>query len=388
MSRKLWLVPVIGLLLLSGCGTLDKDMEHKTASPSTGVTLSGAAQQKLTVTKQDLLPTSAKCHGGSKFNWNSVDGPHYASDSVSTRFKASRPAPVRKEVFAENCTNPTLLDMNLQALSRVTVSGWNVADHNPWMGKFLKKAADPGLRLAYLTKKQDVKGVFVTAEFQRVAAMTNTLLMRFRAAGLVSERSKANWHLPGGGLVAGELVRTKLNKKQEALPVFRFELTEKGRGCVYAIGFNKFDKRFERLSCEKPSTPGTPGKPGTPGTPGTPPGNPPSTPPGTPPGNPPETHKCPPDKPHGTWPICKDGPERDPAAQGKAPTGGGKKDTTGAGTKKPKPTFRPDPLPTQQPKPQPTKTPRPEPTKTPEPDAPEPTAPAQTCHPSPGKSSC
>lgn len=71
---------------------------------------------------------------------------------------------------------------------------------------------------------------------------------------------------------------------------------------------------------------------------------------------------CPPDMPHGSWPICKDGPDRDPAQQGNVPTQvqGPAPPVTGpatppaAGT--PPATYTPPPRPT------PTTVPRPTPT--------------------------
>lgn len=117
--------------------------------------------------------------------------------------------------------------------------------------------------------------------------------------------------------------------------------------------------------------------------------------------------KCPADKPHGTWPVCKDSPSKDPAPRDKAPDGGGKNDDEGPGDYKepdevtqPPTTPRKDPKPPAaepptrstpkpsdpSPKPAPTKDPAPAPTR--EPEAPAPTAPETECIPIPGVEDC
>lgn len=209
-------------------------------------------QEHLTVSPSDVLPAAAQCQVD-EFSTNSLAGAGQKwSDAVSTPFESSDKKGMFKEVLVENCQKPTVLDMNIQALSNITIDGWNVGSHNPWMADFIAKAEKDGLRTAFLTKKEGVEGIFVTAEYQQYAAMTNTLLIRWRLAGVKAEKSVSNWHLPGGGQIAGELARTRLNSKQENLPVLRLELTEKGVGCIFAIGFNTGDKRFETLRCNKP----------------------------------------------------------------------------------------------------------------------------------------
>jgi len=395
------LIALVALLLTWGAVALDwaaftgqKADGDTGANPGDDVSLTDTMKKNLTVSPEDLLPGQAKCTSGDRFNRNSLVQGKW-SDSVSTPYKASAKDGMLKETFDENCTNPTLLDMNVQALSRITIDGWNVGDHNPWMAQFLNKASDPGLRAAFLTKKENVNGIYVTADFQRAAAMTNTLLTRFMNVGVVTEPSTTNWHKPGGGLVAGELVRTVLNDKQENLPVLRLELTEKGQGCVYAIGFNTGDKRFETLGCKAPpsKTPHTPTtgcKKDCGPTQGC-----------THNCNPPTCHtncnpcthnctpppKCPPGQ-HGTWPICKDGPENQPP--GNNPDGnqpGGHNDTDGPGIPNPEPTFPNTPY-TPPPAPQPTQTPRPDPVEPPATGAPHPTEAPTTCVPAPGHTSC
>ena len=209
-------------------------------------------KEQLTVSPSDVLPAAAQCQDD-EFSTNSLPGAGQKwSDAVSVPFESKDSKGMLGEILAENCQNPTVLDMNVKALSEITIHGWRVGDHNPWMEDFLAKADKTGLRTAFLTKKEGLEGIFVTAEYQQYAAMTNTLLLRWQVAGVVTEKSVSNWHLPGGGQIAGELARTQLNSKQENLPVLRLELTEKGRGCVLAIGFNTGDKRFETLWCNKP----------------------------------------------------------------------------------------------------------------------------------------
>lgn len=377
------IIGLVGLLLVWG-GVALTGMANGNDRPGDDVTLSDATKKKLTVNPEDLLPSDAKCTSGDRFNRNSISGKGKWSDSVSTPYKASAKDGMLKETFDENCTNPVLLDMNVQALSKVTIDGWNVGDHNPWMGEFLARASDPSLREAFLTKKENVDGVFVTADFQRTAAMTNTLLTRFKNVGVVTETSTTNWHLPGGGLQAGELIRTVLNDKQENLPVLRLELTEKGQGCVYAIGFNTGDKRFETLKCEQPPKP-TPSSPTTPGQPtpecvkdcGPPP--PPECVKDCSP--PPPKPTCPPDMPHGEWPLCKDDPSNQP--DGNHPDGnqpGGHNDTDGPGDPNPEPTFPTTPY-TPPPAPTPSGPPK---GSTPAPTQSNPPAPEPSSNPSDG----
>lgn len=261
MNRRFGLAPLIGLalasvLVMSGCEGI-----HNPFSPAGNggnvPTLTDAGKKALTVKPSDLLPDSAKCSSDDKFDEAAaITGPFKWSDSASIAFAASDKKDMLAELLKENCTNPVLLDMNVQALSAVTIDGWNVGDHNPWMGEFLQKAEKDGLRTAFLTKKQGQGDtIFVTADMRETAALVNTLILNFNNVGVVEKPSLTNWHRPGGGLVAGELPRTALNSKQESLPVLRVELTEKGQGCVFAAGWNVGDKRFETLACKEEVAP-------------------------------------------------------------------------------------------------------------------------------------
>lgn len=289
MTRKFWVVGTVLSVLAIVAGVLIAALADGTHSTHSKSTKPAALEQSLTVRPGDILPDAARCHMDS-FSRNSLDGPLKWSDSVSTPFKSPDKAGMLKEVLNEDCTNPTVLDMNVKALARITIDGWNVGNHNPWMAQFEAQASDPGLRSAFLTKGK-AGGIYVTAGFQQVAVMTNTLILRAKNIGVVTERSAANWHLPGAGLVAGELARTVLNSHQENLPVLKLELTEKGVGCMYAFGYNTGDKRFEVLKCIQPAP-----KPSNTPTGNRPPGH--SVTPASPPST---THRV---------PVCTSGPAK------------------------------------------------------------------------------
>lgn len=374
---------IVGLLIgaLALIGVFHPfNSDKATAAPA-------AVQQALTVNPSDLLPAPAKCSSGDELNKAAAyEGPFRWSDSVSTAFASSDKTAMLKELLSENCVNPVILDMNVQALSEITINGWNVGDHNPWMGQFLAQAKEKGLRAAFLTKKQGQNGVFVTAAMQETASLVNTLLIHFNNVGIVSQQSLTNWHRPGGGLVAGELVRTVLNSKQEGLPALRLEITEKDQGCVFAAGFNTGDKRWETLPCGSGSAPSAGPSQGS-KTPS--PTHAPTPGHKTPSPSPTPTPKaCPPSMPHGTWPVCKDDPSKQPGP-GKAPNGAGKNADPGPGVPNPSPTFPSAPH-TNPTTPEPSKVPRPDPvppaaTGAPAPSNPGTTASPGTCIAAPGR---
>ena len=380
MNRKFGLAPLIGLIIvgtltLSGC-----DNPFGTSADKKNVVLlTDAGKKALTVNPSDLLPAEAKCTDDTFNLAAAITGPFKWSDSVSTPFASSDKKGVLAEVTSENCTNPTLLDMNVQALSGITIDGWNVGDHNPWMGQFLKQAGKDGLRTSFLTKKEG-KGdaIFVSAEMQQTAALVNTLLLHFENMGIVSQPSLTNWHRPGGGLAAGELARAVLNSNQESLPALRLELTEKDQGCVYAFGINAGDKRFETLKCkEEVPTPTSTVPPG---------GSTPSGPPAT------TTPTCVeiPDNGKVDCGGAKD-PGEDPQSQGNVPTqvqGSNPPVTSGPSApavSEPTEAYTPPSAPTATP-PEPTTRPTPAPTQESGGSTPSPSA--TTCVPPPGKTTC
>lgn len=245
----------------------------------------------LAVSPGDVLPQEALCESD-EFIPNSLPSTALVwSDSVSTPFKAKTPKGMFKEILAEDCGNPTVLMMNIEGLSAISIEkDTTIGDVNPWMAEFVKTKNLSGFLSAD-------KG-HVTPAFQQVAELTNTVLLRLKVVGVSSDLSLENWHVAAReGLAAGALPVATLNDAQEALPALRLEYTMKGQECpAFAVGFNTADKRFEvlPLSC----------------------GTPPTTPPGA---NP----SCPPETPHGTWPVCKDSPNRDPEVQGHNKPGGG-----------------------------------------------------------------
>lgn len=123
--------------------------------------------------------------------------------------------------------------------------------------------------------------------------------------------------------------------------------------------------------------------------------------------NPPKP-TCPPDMPHGEWPVCKDDPSNDPGPNGNAPIGNGPNYDPGPGEyippsemEQPPSTPRENPAPpapeppaqqpstpsNPEPAPVPTKDPAPPPP--PQPSAPAPSAPETGCDPSaPGGTDC
>lgn len=230
----------------------DEDATKDSDAPSGGElqALMAQIEEDLTVNPEDILPERAKCETD-EFIPNSLaevraGDPAFRqwSDSVSIPFASQDKDEMLDEMFAENCGNPTVLDMNIQALNRMTLLGFNVGENNPWMGEFLDAVESDGLREAFLTKKGGNDDIYVTAEFQRYAAMTNTILLAFQNLGVMSDLvSSENWHVEGP--VAGELPRTVLNPTQEGLPALVFEYTVKDNCSLVRFGFNTQDKRFE-----------------------------------------------------------------------------------------------------------------------------------------------
>lgn len=106
---------------------------------------------------------------------------------------------------------------------------------------------------------------------------------------------------------------------------------------------------------------------------------------------------CPPDMPHGDYPLCKDDPSKDPAQNGNAPEGGGRNEDSGPGTYVPPGDMdRPSDTPRTNPPPPSgggsgggsTPTPDPRPAPSPEPEAPKPSDPETGCIVIPGVEDC
>lgn len=104
---------------------------------------------------------------------------------------------------------------------------------------------------------------------------------------------------------------------------------------------------------------------------------------------------CPPNQPHGTWPVCKDSPSADPAPRGNAPVGGGTNVDPGPGTyippsqmEQPPAAPRVNPPPPVATTPPVGSTPDPAPAPAPEPSAPVPSDPATGTSCAPGIPVC
>jgi len=259
----------------------------------------------LTVNFGDILPVEALC-ASDEFITNSLPSEELLwSDSVSTPFAANDTEAKFSELREELCGNPTLLLMTVEALSAVTIEdSVTIGDVNPWMAEFIAKANEDMFSL--LTKKAETEDVvFVTADFQDVAELTNTVLLRLdNVESVVTEQSVTNWHVSAReGLAAGTIPFATLNEDQYEGEFLRLEYTLKGNECpAFAVGYNVGDKRFATLGVDCGDKPESPA--------------PPTTPPTTPPT---EEPQCPPDKPNGDWPVCKDKPENIPDT----PAGGG-----------------------------------------------------------------
>jgi len=327
--------------------------------------------EDLTVRPGDILPEQAVCDSD-EFIENSLPTSDLKwSDSVSTPFASSDTEEMFDEVLTENCGNPTVLLMNVEALSSIGIDGTTIGDVNPWMSEFVSAFKDDPF--SFLTKKAgDEDELFVTPEFQEVAALTNTVLLRLKLVeATVTEQSVTNWHVAAReGLAAGTIPIATLNEDQYKGDFLRLEYTLKGQDCpAFAIGFNVGDKRFATLhpNCEVDVTP-------------------PPTSTSTPPTS--EEPECPPDMPNGTWPDCKDEPENTPST----PHGGGgpapdQSDPEGppAGGEPPA-QYTPAPVPPAASSPPTGSTPDPAPAPSPEPSAATPEDEAVGCSPAPGKS--
>ena len=266
----------------------------------------------LVVTPGDLIPAAAKCTAGDTYSPG--DGQKLWADSLGVPLKApaSDPAAMLAEDMANACVNPTIGDANAQALKEGVVTGnWSIGGHNPWIATMVTKGDKDGLRAAWLTHKLDDKGgvikdnagnavVYVTAEYQRYAEMTNTLLLALRNQGVkTGVNSVVNW--PASPLVVGELPRAYRvddpNAQEKNKPALALVFTTKaGEACPYTLWIDTLDERPFYSAC----TPTTPPRTTTPPKVTTPPTTtPPHT---TPPTTSTPTPSCPPGQ--GTPPAC------------------------------------------------------------------------------------
>lgn len=261
MNRRFGLAPLIGLalastLVLSGCN-------NNPFGPAGfgDVDLTPGQQEILTVDPSALLPEGVSCQSNAfldyalrpveKGNAEARDNTH----APSIPMKADNEKAALAEVMAEHCGNPTELYMTLKALSTWEFGEWKLVEHNKWIADFLGAAESKGLRTTTLSyKSKDSKDIIVTVDYQKTAAMANTLLLRAQNTGFVAAPSATNWIVKGDDKV-GELPLTVLNSQQEGLAALRLEFTEKGTGCFAAFGYNRLDKRFETFNCRKEVAP-------------------------------------------------------------------------------------------------------------------------------------
>lgn len=234
----------VGMLRDDG-GAGPSGSDPTTTTTTTVVDTGGIPDDDLVVRPGDLLPDAARCQSD-EFIPNSLPNAEMLwTDSVETPFKSSDMDGVETELFAHICGNPTMGDMANQGLATVNIGDFSVWENNPWMAEMADAVAATGnLRLTFLTKKEEVEGIFVTAEYQQYAEMLNTLIFAYMKWGDDEVLSVQNWHVAGP--VADELPITVENDVQEGLLSWIYVYTLKGQECpVSVIGFNDGDKRFE-----------------------------------------------------------------------------------------------------------------------------------------------
>lgn len=225
-----------------------------TPSPTASVPPATAPPKvDLTVTPEDLAHLITPCVGD-EFITDSMPGDQLVwSDSVSKTFTSKDPAKATDEIAYQNCHNLTVLDQNIRGLVDLPVSKTETFRQVNawWVDEYFTvvDAAKGNLRTAFLTKK-DSHGdsIFVTADFQKFAELTNIALARVKVVGLFEQLSKTNWHVPERmGMTAGEIPRVELNPNQERRLAFWYEYTLKDNSCTGGVGFgfNYFDMRFE-----------------------------------------------------------------------------------------------------------------------------------------------
>ena len=280
-----WFTGVIAsatILAVGITGAIISSDASTATTPTTIPSISDAeVEDQLTVSADELtkatLPEGVLCTDDS-FVPNSLQAVEPGnlaklqfSTAVSTPVQATEPLAARAEVFAERCGNPTLLDMDVKALSTLVIQGKTLAERNPWMAEFLLMVDTQGLRQAFLIQKEGQEGLFVSATYSQYASLMNYLLS-FWVPAIEALSSLENWHVVNRPY--GELPRAEQNPDQESQLALTLAYTAK-EGCPLAkVGHNMLDKRFERFEpCPAPP----PGAPVTTVVPGTTPGtNPPS----------------------------------------------------------------------------------------------------------------
>ena len=180
------------------------------------------------------------------------------SDALSTPLKGDTDLERLRSLETAICRDPLLGVTVANLFANMSVGRVKVVDLNDWLKPYqghARRVNDRAARFIPLMDEEDPSDTDVATamtanrRYQDLAEKLNTLIGRFAVGGVKAEKSVLNYHLVGGGLVAGGLPEVGLNPRQEQLPALTLELTTKG-ACVplKVIGFNVFDKRPEVFS--------------------------------------------------------------------------------------------------------------------------------------------
>ena len=228
----------------------------------------------------------------------------YFSDAVSTEFKAASDEEKQKELEREIWHSP-VQGQNAALMFRDLgeINGVVIAEENDWLTAFLNRFDKEGLK-SFL-ERDDKDNLFVTPEYQEIAAKLIVLLQKFKGVGV--KKIGTSWHYPLMG--SAWEVKSYRNTdpgyvdKEQSL---NFVYVDKSGRTLVEFGFNLKDKRAEVFTDS--------GKPVQPKTPTSPP-NQPTTPPAEP-TQPPAEPTTPPE-------VLKKDPYADPVHHENAEKGGG-----------------------------------------------------------------
>ncbi|UTX51527.1 hypothetical protein KI440_01045 [Candidatus Saccharibacteria bacterium TM7i] len=390
-NRLLWAIP-LALALVAGAvfGGMAIFGNPLTAQPAFAADSKGLHTVEFNP-KKDAIPEEALCttdtfvdHSLRTVKAGNAEKRQFGT-AVSIPFTGKDDVAVTKEILAENCGNPTFLEMNLKEMQLWDDKSIPGAESNKgWISEVQKDIEANGLNSFVknlVNDKDEVQKRIVTEQYQMYASWANTVLLRFNDEGKHSLTSVRNWEQPGTWDPSKGLPSVQQAKDQESKPAWVRVLTDKNDKCLIKIGFNAEDRRIELFHCVEPEKP----KPSE--TPKSPKPNPECTENCGPPpctvdcGPPPCTVDC------GPVVEPKD-PSQDPYQQGNAPDGGGQNNDPGPGA--PTTPTQPPSTPRENPPPPvappPAAKPDPTPPPAPEPKAPEPKAPETGCVPMPGVS--
>ena len=230
----------------------------------------------------------------------------YFSDAVSTEFKANSDEEMQKELEREFWHNPVMAqNAALKFRDLGEINGVVIAEENDWLTAFLNRFDKEGLK-SFL-ERDDKDNLFVTPEYQEIAAKLIVLQQKFKGVGV--KKIETTWHYPLKGSEFS--VKSYRNTdpgyvdKEQSL---NFVYVDKSGRTLVEYGYNLNDKRSEVFTDS--------GKPVQPKTPTSPP-NQPTTPPAQP--------TQPPAQPTPTTPpeVLKKNPYADPVHHENAEKGGG-----------------------------------------------------------------